>query len=291
MLVDEWRSRLEEDHRPLRALSKKGLRAFGRKLQSTRSADWSDRMKDYLVRFGAKPSVAETCSETVLSGLDRWLEKGCEEELSSGQGVSPKIAAWAALYSSTEGSTPLGPLLRLDTLFHQQFNAAASLTQGTVVRAQDGASEHYLICTTPLCDVDRPEKIGRLYTFVRTRIVPTDQILQGGEAQNYCVVEHGGKYLCLAALIKERLSLEVREPGFDERGVVSATFSLGGDQETGSRGRDGIELHRVAQLRLDHALTLTATAAADASRIGVNKVELIRSRIGRGRPKKKAAKN
>lgn len=282
VLVDEWRSRLERDHTQLKSLSKEGRRAFGARLWSARSEDWPNRMKDHLVLLGTKSNVAKRCSEAASLGVDLWVEGGCEGEFPEVQGVSRKIAAWAALYSAMENDTPLDPLLRLDALFHQQLNPATLLTQGTVVRVADGRAEHLLVCTTPLCDADQPTKIGRLFTFVQTRIVPTENILRRGGAEWYCVVEHGDEHLCLEVLVKERVSLEVWDRNFDDNGIVRAHFSLGGGQEQEPPKGDGVELHRVAQLRFEHALALSAASATDAARVGVNRVELIRSRIRRG---------
>ncbi len=142
--------------------------------------------------------------------------------------------------------------------------------------------EHHLICTTPLCDSGQPKRIGGLYTFVRTRKVPTEKILRGGGAEWYCVIGHEGEYFCLKVLVKERVSLEVWDPSFDEDGIVRACFSIGGEKEPSREQVDGLDLHRVAQLRFEHALALSAAAATDAARVGVNRVELIRSRIRRG---------
>ncbi|MCP4678891.1 MAG: hypothetical protein GY854_26065, partial [Deltaproteobacteria bacterium] len=278
VLVDEWRSRLERDHAQLKSLSREGRRAFGAKLRSNRGENWPMKMEDHLVQLGTKPKVAKKCSEAVSAGFDRWLDEGCGSEFPEVQGVTPKIAAWTALCSSTEDDAPLDSLLRLDALFHQQFNPANSLTQGAVVRVQDGDMEHHLICTTPLYDSAQPKRIGGLYTFVRARKVPTEKVLRGGGAEWYCVIGHDGEYFCLKVLVKERVSLEVWDPSFDEDGIVHACFSIGGGKEPSREQVDVLDLHRVAQLRFEHALALSAAAATDAARVGVNRVELIRSR-------------
>jgi hypothetical protein len=236
ILVDEWRSRLEQDVRPVRSLSASGRRAFGRRLLGARNEQWSVRLIELLESIGAKPQIARRCCDSISPVLESWLKEGCEGEFPAVQGFSPKVAAWASLFALTMGDRVLEPLLQLETLLHQQFNRAKSLTQGTVVRAKDGASEMYLICITPLCDADRPEKIGGLYTFVRTQVVSTTEVIQGCGAQSYCVIKHDGEYLCLAMLFKERVSLEIAQAAFRRAdGFIEARLSLGGRKVSGAR--------------------------------------------------------
>jgi CheY-like chemotaxis protein len=284
VLVDEWRSRLERDFGKLISLSKEGRQAFGAELRDARSEGWTEKMTGLLVKYGAQPKDAKKCTDALAPLVGDWLERGCEGDLPdikkvSPPKVSPHLVIWAALLATVRADTDPDPLFRLDSLLHQQFNPTTSLTQGSVVKVQRGETTQYLVCTTPLCDADRPEKIGKLFTFVRTSIVPTEEILRGKGIDHYCIVKDENEFICLAVLIKERVSLEIDEPRFDTFGIVRAQLSLGGIRDQEGPSGDALEIHRVAQLRLEHAFALTAATSADASRIGVSKVELVRSRI------------
>lgn len=278
VLVDEWRSRLEQHSDKLKSLSEDGLRAFGAKLRSERGGDWTDRMQKLLAGFGINPQTAKQQTNAIISSADHWLEEGCRGDIPQASQKSARLVSWAALLSTSGYDQSMPPLLHLDALFHQQFNLATSLTQGTIVSITHNEKTFYLICITPLCDAVRPEGIGRLFTFARSRVVPPEEVFKGGSADHYCVVRHGKDWLCLAVLLKERVSLEVESPQFSADGIVNARLSFGGSQEPLEEDKS-IQLNNIAQLRLEHALHLAAAAAADASRIGVNKVEMIRTRI------------
>jgi hypothetical protein len=279
VLVDEWRSRLERDVSRLKTLSIDGRVAFCARFPVTDIDAWQKQMREALRSLGYGQKEQSRCTPELMASFAQWLRNGCEGELPRVDGIPSKIAAWAALQSASNTEIGLNPLFRLDALFHQQLNAAVSLTQGTVVRITLNQTAHYLVCTTPACDAERPEKIGRLYTFVRTRIVPTAEFIRGVDGEFYCVLHDGENWTCLALLIKEKVSFEVTTPRFNERGIVMAGLLFGGSVPQTQNDNGAIELHRVAQLRAEHALSLTASAASDASRIGVNRVELIRDRF------------
>jgi hypothetical protein len=282
VLVDEWRSLLERDSSQFKSLSNEGRRAFGAKLRSGRNDTWKERMTNFLVNHGISgQGVRGATAESFVAEIDCWLDGGCEKGLPGIDGVSAPLLAWAVVFSATNNDSAAEPLLRLDALFHQQFSLAVSLTQGTVVEIQKGDAVDYLICMTPLCDVARPEEGGGLFTFVRARAVGAEEILKANGANNYCVVGKPGRWRCLSIFVKQRVSLDIGEPRFDSKGVVRARPSIGDRGIALGIDDYTIELRHVAQLRLEHALELSTTAAADASRVGVNRVELIRSRIRR----------
>jgi hypothetical protein len=222
--------------------------------------------------------VAERAAAILVPACDQWLDGGCASELPDVPGIPKRIAAWGTLQVVRNTDVGLNSLLRLDALFHQQFDEPAAITQGTVVMIRDAEIARYLVCTTPLCDTERPEKIGGLFNFVKTRVVSIEEVLRGSDIIDYCVLRHRETFLCLAILLKERISLEMVQPRFDESSVAYARFSLGGT-EIQRQTVERIEVHRIAQLRLDHALALTAATASDASRIGVSRVELVRTRM------------
>ena len=298
VLIDEWRSRLERVHAELRILGDEGLRAYGDLLaESVREADYSI-LKGDLVKQGIRENSAKGLVENLSSSVLReWLRSGQVDRppavavslFRKNEGHRMTLAAWltllhAAPKSESDPEGIVGPLLPLDALFHQQFGDTPRLTQGTVVVCEKSGTESFLICTTPLCDADRPkEKIGGMFSFVRTSVIPVDEILRARSVANYCVVRRDEGYLCLKALVKERVSLRVADSEFEEDGLLYTRLSLGGEiqDEVKVGSPFSVKLRRVAQLRLDHALALSAAAAADASRVGVNRVELIRSLITR----------
>jgi hypothetical protein len=295
VLVDEWRSRLERDHGEFKVLSAEGRRAFGTVKKAELFSLPPGAVKKHVAGAGITAKKAARYLKEALPGLGVWLEGGCENsipvvadvDLKESDNDRTKNVAWGVL-SAVSGNTEqspskadvVRPLLRLDTFFHQQFAPPQSLTQGTVVRTMLGKVEIFLVCTTPLCDANNPSKVGGLFTFVRTKRISMENVLQGVGAEWYCVVKNGDEHLCLKILVKERVSLEVWHKTFDA-GIVPARFSLGGGKEQSPSPEEEIKLHGIAQLRLDHALALSAASATDASRVGVNRVELIRSRLRR----------
>jgi hypothetical protein len=285
VLVDEWRSRLEIAAPGLRVLSRDGRQAFGAKLQSERGADWQEGMRSILEGFGVKAEPVRKALTAVLPVADQWLRNGCIGGLPKVEGVAPLQVAWAALQSSHRGDLGVDPLLRLDALLHQQFHEPVVLTQGSVIRVRRGNSAHYLVCTTPLCDAERPAKIAGLYSFVRAKVVPREKILRGGLAATYCVLRSEHEYLCLELLVKERVTLEIADSRFNDAGILFARLSLGVEEGVRVESGDTLELHRVAQLRLDHAFAISAATAADGSRIGVSTVDLIRRQLQKDRGK------
>jgi len=276
VLVDEWRARLERDSAQLKALGGPGRRAFGARVRAQRQRDWEERVVDFLVLHGADRASARRDAQTLAPSLDSWLESACEAPLPEGLKVSRRMLACAALLAAFREESTSDPLLRLDALLHQQFNSPLALTQGTLVVAQAGESEQYLLCTTPACDAERPEKIGRLFTFARCRVVPVADIFKVGGVENYCIVMQEDEPLCLEVLIKQRVSICVDNSRF-ENGSIAGHFSFVGE----ASAKQGIELRCIAQLRAEHALSLAAAGAADAARIGVSRGETIRSRMNR----------
>lgn len=288
VLVDEWRAHLDRDSSKLQALGSEGRRLFGKRL-ATRLGDISEEaIEEILRQMRIKPTTAKSFAQksSTTQGAEKlrlWLGGGCEGPVPAVHGGSFNtktgehlLAAWGVLQAvyGAAGEEKTQPLLRLDALFHQQFEPPEKLTQGTVV-AVDHGTEHadYYLCITPLCDAERPETFANLFTFLRTEPVPPENLFTSGNRKAaYCVVESEEHLLCLEVLLKQRVVLEVEDRTFDA-GVVRGRL-------TPRRSKPRVvRLHRIAQLRPEHALSITALAAADASRVGVNRVELLRSRL------------
>jgi CheY-like chemotaxis protein len=287
ILVDEWRAHLEQEHSKLRALGPEGLELFGSRLAQSLLTIPAEEMEKSLTEAGIKKRTAKAfAGKSTTDGgrnkLKRWLLAGCRGALPAIHGgefrEEERLAAWGALRTVVGQSedVPSLPLLQLDALFHQQFEPPQLLTQGTLVAIRQGAEcDDYYLCITPVCDAERPERLANLFTFLRTELVLPESLLTSRSSKAaYCVVEYGERLLCLEALLKQRIVLAVAKRRFDDAGTVQGCLTLG-NGETGKP----VRLHRIAQLRSEHALSITAAAAADASRVGVNRVELVRRQL------------
>ncbi len=286
VLVDEWRAHLEQEHSKLRVLGAGGRQLFGAQL-ARRLGELSETdVEAALERTGVKAAKALASRDT-RGQLQEWLAGGCKgtvpvaPDVTLGKAKRP-LASWGVLQASLgavkEEST--APLLRLDALFHQQFEPPDKLTQGAVVAVHQAGPDHndYYLCITPACDAVRPpqplEGRSHLFTFLRaTPIIPESLFAAKSKKPAYCVVEHDERLLCLEINLKEKFILAIAARKFENE-TVQGRLTLGSSVLVAS-----VELCFVAQLRAEHALSITAAAAADASRVGVNRVELVRSRL------------
>lgn len=284
VLVDEWRAQLEQKSLDLRPLGLMGRRLFGKRL-SERLRDVSEedleRSFDKVSVKGAK----NFSSKKARIHLCEWLEKGCDDSFPKLNGANLKEgqerpAGWGVLLavSGLDEEVPSLPLLRLDAMFHQQYEEPKELTQGTVVSFRRLGTQlpDYYICATPACDATRPEKIENWFTFLRTERIDSQSLFnpKANDLAAYCVIKTGEQYSCLEVRLKQRIVLRIPQRRFDEDGSIQGFLTLGegGFQEQ-------MQLERVAQLRVEHALSITAAAAADAARVGVNRVEILRRRL------------
>lgn len=281
VLLDEWRAHLEQENSNLRILSLEGRTLRGRQLAQQLGARTEEELAQILEETGVKIKAVKLVSKS-RDLLQSWMSEGCTGTgPQEGRGITDRerpLIGWAALRAAT-GSThedSAKPLLRLDTLFHQQFEQPKELTQGTLVSylAEQTGEVDYLLCITPRCDSARPEKIGHLFTFIHTKSLDPQVVFQKDQAvigEFYCVVKSDAKILCLEFLLKQKLVLRIPNKSFDEEGMAQGYHPITGDE--GSR----VPLQRVAQLRMEHALSITAAASADGSRVGVNRVEFLRA--------------
>lgn len=300
ILVDEWRAHLEQEHSKLRVLGLMGRKLFGARLAARLRNLSDDDMKNALqhagINEGSAKAFAKKSKESGHEKLREWLTGGCEGAVPDPQGGPFKegkrlSVGWGALQALSGGAKQdaSAPLLRLDALFHQQFELPERLTQGTIVAVRPGTAaresvEDYCLCITPLCDADRPESFAHLFTFLRTNAVSPERIFDPKKRRLacYCVVERKGSgVFCLEVLLKQRIVLEVLHHVFDSDGIVRGKLTVGSSTAGGVDDADAacIRLYRVAQLRSEHAFSIAAAAAADSARVGVNRGELIRSRF------------
>lgn len=280
VLIDEWRAHLEQQHADLRILGQKGRRLYGTLLAEHLGKLTETEMEQVLSATGLG-SAEILAQEDKRGQIQDWLLDGCKKTGLSVQGFelgkkNLSVAQWGILCAAAETGTEQidSGLLRLDSLFHQQFEQPKELTQGTLVAAyQPGPEAHdYYLCVTPVCDTERPpKKRSHLFTFVPAQPVISGSLLKSSnKVAAYCVIEHNRNLIRLEFLLKERFALAVADKTF-KNGSIQGRMVLGTTTSIAP-----IELRAIAQLRQEHALSITAAAAADASRVGVNRVELIR---------------
>lgn len=279
VLIDEWRAYLERDHSELRALGPRGRRLHGTALAQELAKIPVKELEDLFQSLGVNKQNA---SELVgpAAGLHEWLRGGCVGAVvdSKKQAAYVKIGILRAATSGLEAGHSL-PHVRLDALFHQQLELPSQLTQGSLVAYPGDKEDRYYLCITPACDADRPENIGNLFTFLETRPIDHERLLKKQKQPlkgPYLVVDDEGDLRCLEVLLKQRIVLEVQDPAFEPKGLILGHFTLGDGEVVGG----AVALRRVAQLRAEHALSITVAAAADAARVGVNRVELVRWSLG-----------
>ncbi len=286
VLVDEWRAHLEQEHSMLRVLGSGGRQLFGAQLAERLGEVSGIDLEMALERSGVKAAKA-LANQGSRGQLKRWLAEGCKGSGPVVQGVTLNkdqrpLAGWGvlgAIPGAVEEESAM-PLLRLDAFFHQQFERPDELTQGTIVAVHQTGPGHndYFLCITPACDAVRPpqplEGRSHLFTFLRaTPIIPESLFVAKSKKPAYCVVEHDERLLCLEINLKDKFILAIADREF-ENDTVQGRLTLGSSVLVAS-----VELRLVAQLRAEHALSITAAAAADASRVGVNRVELVRRRL------------
>jgi hypothetical protein len=280
VLIDEWRAHLEQESSDLQALGTMGRQLFGAQLAKRLGEISEEDVRKALERTRVK-TAKDLANPRNRLQLQEWLSGACAGPFPDIRGVSlgkdqRQLASWGVLQaiSGAVDEESALPLLRLDALFHQQFELPEKLTQGTLVAVdQDSERADYYLCITPVCDAERPETLANLFTFLRTEPIPPEKVFTPGNRKAaYCVIEFEKRLLCLEVLLKQRIVLEL-----EQRTFVAGTIQ--GCLTPGSGELGLVQLRRIAQLRLEHAFAITAAAAADAARVGVNRVELLRSRL------------
>jgi hypothetical protein len=121
-----------------------------------------------------------------------------------------------------------------------------------------------------------------VYCFLRAKETktPGERLAQKNSTEPYTVIEHGGALFVLKITLKPYVTFQIRESGLKSDESLSAVPWLP-VVEGHEIPNVTIKLHPVAQLRSDHALALCAAAGADATRVGVDRVEFVRSRFCR----------
>ena len=145
---------------------------------------------------------------------------------------------------------------------------------GTVLKHQDD----YLICVTPACDAERPDKIDHIYCFLRAEKIILEE-KKDKKIENYIVIKHDEKAIPLEVKLKPYLSLYIPDSSICAGYDIIAAF--GASVKSPIKSGYDIKLKPVAQLRSDHALSLSDSASSEATRVGVDRVEFIRTFLRR----------
>lgn len=291
LLLDEWRSALEValQKKTVEVISRDGVNAYVRSLASRVSPSVATEIR---TRLGKIRKGLESWDVPLVQGaVNAWLASALQ-----GATPSPKGASWskdavakvqweilhAVLHPGSDSSLPSlwNPLLSLDALFTQQFQMPTKMTQGTILRRGNGS---YLICTTPLCDAAACDtKVKNLFSFARAEVRKYDALDPFSPAHGYFVIRSESDRSELFVLdmnIKPLVVLKVPDPAI-ELGKRCETLPWPACEEQATTVREW--LVPVGQLRLDHALRLSARSASETSRVGVDRVEFFRTRWPEG---------
>ncbi len=290
LMLDEWRALLESSVRslPMTVLSGEGIGSFLRERYGSRAASLTvaDVVGYLSWAFGPDHGKSKTCDDTVVARIEAWVNAGLQGKppgATSGGTWNEKeeaVARWALVKAildpKIEDKPPkvFAPLMSLEVLFQQQHSIPDRLTQGTVLKY---IGDKYLICITPVCDAVRPAKIDHTFGFLVGKRVEIDKTPRKHNGL-WVLINDGG--VPTAVSIDEKPVVALRVPDGTLKlgqGVIGyrpfpAQPTAGSDMT--------VSLLPVAQLRGDHALALAQAAAAEASRVGLDRGEFIRSRFG-----------
>lgn len=308
-LIDEWKARLEAAEEDLKMLGQEGLSAYREKLGSNVSHFDDEKLKSTLVRAGVDEHKASSIAESWDKSkqnlkLERWMREKIEESPPFPPGLSINKRQNEAFVN--EILFELDPCdkgdviraeayLRLDAFFHQQRLMSPRVTQGTILRVVPSktngfSSRHYLICTTPACDAEKPVSQDNVYTFVAAIPVPLEVAQTRKHRGNpsypglsetpfYCVIREGTTVLLLMAYEKRPVSIRLMESEITNGQSIFAHIYYGEQEEETGKEWPQIELVPVAQLRFEMALKLSADTTRHASRVGVSRLEALRKGI------------
>jgi len=153
-------------------------------------------------------------------------------------------------------------LTDLDVLFQCQANVPSMLEQGTVLQA---SGDNYLICITPACDCNRPERINNNYVFLEAKKIDISTLKQHLEGSVVAIRNEGGNRL-LAVTLKPTFTYKINDPELGD--TLPASFTFGSD--------DTFDLKPIAQLRPGRVQSLISLVAGRSLEIGLDRSELLR---------------
>jgi len=306
LLLDEWRSALESETDADKAsMLSMGRKSYLSNLRKHVSKVTYDQFKSCLDAAGISSDPTQlfeaprgSTERRFDTSVTAWLEAGALSNINFDGLSTSKNASkvtLAVLHSLTHPADANGQfnaphkeefyndVVQLDALFQQQMTLPAEITQGTILKH----SEHeYFICITPLCDTARLPEEYHAYTFLGATAMTGPNIFS--KAPDYCIFVEENKPICLHVEVKRPHVFEIdhlnRKIGSAGARRIKARYRLlssgrstlkEGDESTGQAHFD-ISLEIVGQLRTDFFLMLTSAAASNASRVGVNRAEMIR---------------
>jgi hypothetical protein len=319
MVLDEWRALLSSSMRktPMKIMSDDGVRAYLRANLDKIDASLGKRVEASMTCVLNKTvdqQLQGWINSSMVNDVNAWILAGAEglpASIPSGwngkkrkKKEDEKVPRWALLAAVlTEGAPTqrnaiYQPLLKVDSLFQMQINLPSQLTQGTVLRAQAG---EYLVCVTPLCDAAHPKnKIDFVYSFLVGEVVDIGTTTVDG--YGFPVIR-GTEYVALNVSVKRHVRLRVAQPALISGSAIVGsvwfpTWQSGNAGETVDAEADlpshdvssipthfspapEVRLMPVGQLRVEFALSLAQMAAAEATRVGVDRSEFLRTRFSK----------
>ncbi|GBC59595.1 hypothetical protein DENIS_0534 [Desulfonema ishimotonii] len=284
ILLDEWRAQLKKI--ASQVLSENTIKAYCSALISK-----TENLDESLIRENLFSCISGDRNKLVnnickwtsnnANCFNEWLKSGCPTTI-SGLNLKDKdkkeqksIKLSLLNYLISSNNNPKKAVLKLDALFHQRREVPQKLSQGTVLCAK---KDSYLICVTPACDTERPEdKINYIYCFLTADIVAENRLIQKNRTEPYIILNHNEKTVILKVKLKPYQSLYIPNPEINAENKLVAFLRI--PEDPMKKPEFQLELSPIAQLRLEHALSLSAAAGAEATRVGVDRVEFVRSRL------------
>ncbi len=277
LMIDEWRSLVEKNQSSdISILSEESISAF---IVSKKDIpQWGGISAEIVKkRIEHKQKDKFPTSEDKLNELEQeirdWMESGaCNwPSLTKPRGISWKqevarTIVWGYLsIACRNNQKELDQLATLDAFFHTQSTLPSHLGQGTILqRIQDGK---YLICITPACDCERPEKrINNLYSFLIADMIELKSPIESAEGAVVAVRTKEKASFLLKVILKPSLSFRIMETSLSSNLNLSNPFD----------SRRSFRAKPIAQLRPTRVHSLVSLAAGEAIEVGLDRSEILR---------------
>lgn len=305
---------------PMKIMSDDGVRAYLQanlgKIDASVAARVEAFMTCALDKQDGDKQLHRWINSSMVNDVKAWVLAGAEglpANVPSGwngkktktEKEDAKLPRWALLAAVLTEDTPternaiLQPILKVDSLFQMQINLPSQLTQGTVLRTHTG---EYLVCITPLCDAARPDKkIDFVYSFLVGKVVEIGKTTVDG--YGFPVIQ-GTEHVALNVSVKRHVRLRVADPTLISGRAIEGSawfpaWQSGSAAEVGDDAEADLPSHHVSsmlahfnpappvrlmpvgQLRVEFALSLAQMAAAEATRVGVDRSEFLRTRFSK----------
>ncbi len=275
LMIDEWRSLVEQDHSPEKSiLSGDGISAFiASKASKPR---WGGKSAKRVYKILDKQKDKFPTEGVELTELEKEIQdwmgdcRSMWPNLTKPRGIIWKPGVLKTMiggYLSIACETDLKhqkKLVDLDAFFHSKSDLPPKLDQGTVLIDPAGT---YLVCITPTCDCSRPkERIKNCYVFLRANKVNFKKLKNYPEGVVVAVRSKEGLNLLLAVTPNPTFTYRIVNPSLERNLRASNTF----------KSKSTFVLKPVAQLRPTRVQALISLAAGKSIEIGLDRSELLR---------------